>query len=53
VMFDTAQQIQAMAPRIQAQAVASQIMPLGNITKMTQEERDLIGQWVTNGAAIN
>jgi uncharacterized membrane protein len=36
VMFDTPQQIQAQAARIQAQAVASQIMPLGNITQMTR-----------------
>ena len=36
VMFDTAQQIQLMAPRIQAQAVVTPIMPLGNITQMTQ-----------------
>jgi uncharacterized membrane protein len=50
VMFDTPQQIQQMAPRIQAQAVASQIMPLGNITQMTQQERDLIGAWIANGA---
>nr|WP_256737506.1 urate hydroxylase PuuD [Pseudomonas sp. dw_358] len=53
VIFDTPQQIQALAPRIQAQAVASQIMPLGNMTKMTQEERDLIGQWISKGAAVN
>ncbi|MES2871275.1 MAG: urate hydroxylase PuuD [Pseudomonadota bacterium] len=50
VMFDTAQQIKLMAPRIQAQAVASQIMPLGNITQMTQQERDLIGAWINAGA---
>ncbi|EIK95013.1 hypothetical protein PMM47T1_18710 [Pseudomonas sp. M47T1] len=53
VMFDTPQQIQQLAPRIQAQAVASQIMPLGNITKMTQEERNLIGQWIAKGAQTN
>ncbi|WP_421553335.1 urate hydroxylase PuuD [Pseudomonas yamanorum] len=53
VMFDTPQQIQQMAPRIQAQAVASQIMPLGNITQMTQQERDLIGTWITQGARTN
>jgi len=53
VMFDTPQQIQLLAPRIQAQAVTSQIMPLGNITQMTQQERDLIGAWVTEGAKIN
>lgn len=50
VMFDTPQQIQAMAPKIQAQAVASQIMPLGNITQMTPEERELIGSWIAQGA---
>ena len=50
VMLDTPQQIQMLAPKIQAQAVASQIMPLGNITQMTQEERDLIGRWIAQGA---
>lgn len=52
IMLDTPQQIQQLAPRIQAQAVASQIMPLGNITQMTQQERDLIGQWITGGAKL-
>jgi uncharacterized membrane protein len=33
--------------------VASQIMPLGNITQMTQQERDLIGTWITQGARTN
>ncbi|MDU9398538.1 urate hydroxylase PuuD [Pseudomonas sp. zfem003] len=50
VMFDTPQQIQALAPKIQAQAVASQIMPLGNITQMPPEERELIGSWIAQGA---
>lgn len=50
VMFDTPQQIQALAPKIQAQAVTSQIMPLGNITQMTPEERELIGSWIAQGA---
>ncbi|WP_068830685.1 urate hydroxylase PuuD [Pseudomonas sp. BMS12] len=53
VMFDTAQEMQANAARIQAQAVASQIMPLGNMTQMTQEERDLIGAWIAQGARID
>jgi uncharacterized membrane protein len=50
VMLDTPQQIQQLAPRIQAQAVTSQIMPLGNITQMTQQERDLLAQWIDKGA---
>ncbi|WP_443191608.1 urate hydroxylase PuuD [Pseudomonas indica] len=53
VMFDTPQQIQQLAAKIHAQSVASQIMPLGNITQMTQEERDLIGAWIAQGAQIN
>lgn len=53
VMFDTPTQIKQMATRIQAQAVATHIMPLGNITKMTQAERDLIGSWIAKGAQIN
>nr|WP_153838243.1 urate hydroxylase PuuD [Pseudomonas haemolytica] len=53
VMFDTPAQIQQQAARIQAQAVASQIMPLGNITQMTQQERDLIGSWINQGARTN
>nr|WP_305777888.1 urate hydroxylase PuuD [Pseudomonas sp. Hg5Tf] len=50
VMLDTPQQIQQQAARIQAQAVATQIMPLGNITQMTQQERELIGAWIAKGA---
>jgi uncharacterized membrane protein len=53
VMFDTPDQIRQNAPRIQAQAVTSQIMPLGNITQMTQQERDLIGAWIVQGAQTN
>jgi len=53
VMFDTPQQIQQQAAKIHAQAVASQIMPLGNMTKMTQEERDLLGAWIDKGASID
>lgn len=46
VMFDTPEQIRQQATRIQAQAVTSQIMPLGNITQMTSQERELLGAWV-------
>ena len=53
IMFDTPQQIQAFAPRIQAQSVSSQIMPLGNLTKMTPEERALLGAWILSGAKLD
>ncbi len=52
VMLETPLQIQLAAPRIQAQAIATQIMPLGNLTKMTPEERELVGTWISNGAKL-
>ena len=52
-VLDTAEQMKAQAAKIHAQSVATQIMPLGNITQMTQDERDLIGRWIAKGAQIN
>ncbi len=52
-MFDTPEQIQQQAPRIKTQAITAPIMPLGNITQMTQQERDLVGAWIDQGAHIN
>ncbi|MFC6670961.1 urate hydroxylase PuuD [Marinobacterium aestuariivivens] len=53
VIMDEPAQIQQLATRIHAQTVASNIMPLGNITNMTQEERDLIGAWIAAGASTD
>jgi uncharacterized membrane protein len=53
LILDTPQQIQQQAAKIQAQAVASQVMPLGNITQMTQDERNLIGAWIAQGAKLD
>jgi len=53
MMFDTPQQIQAFAPRIHAQAVATQIMPVGNLTQMTPAERELVGAWISAGAKLD
>ncbi|WP_417226822.1 urate hydroxylase PuuD [Amphritea sp.] len=50
VVMDTPEQIQMLAPRIQAQAITTQAMPLGNITQMSQQERDLLGTWIAQGA---
>lgn len=52
VMLDTAEQMQLEASRIVAQSVTTNIMPLGNLTQMTQEERDIIGKWAEDGAQI-
>lgn len=52
VLLDTPQHIIANAQRIEAQVVASHAMPLGNITGMTQGERDEIGAWIAQGAKL-
>nr|WP_286829033.1 urate hydroxylase PuuD [Kordiimonas sp. UBA4487] len=48
-MFDTADQLVQYAPTIMEQAVKSDIMPLGNETGMTDEERALLGKWIEDG----
>ncbi|RTE65592.1 hypothetical protein EH243_11675 [Amphritea opalescens] len=53
VIMDTPEQIKALIPRIQAQAITTTAMPLGNITQMTPQERDLLGQWIAQGALVD
>lgn len=53
ITFDSAEQIKLLSPRIHAQSIATQAMPLGNVTQMTQEERDLLGRWIASGASID
>ncbi len=45
VMFDTDQQIVAEAQRIHQQTVTTRVMPIGNLTGMTDEERDILDRW--------
>ena len=45
VMFDTDEQIIAGADRIHQQTVATRVMPIGNLTAMTEEERQIIDAW--------
>jgi uncharacterized membrane protein len=52
IKFDTAAEIKAQAPLIEQQAVTTKAMPLGNVTGMTQAERDLLGRWIRQGARI-
>lgn len=51
VVLDTPEQIRAQAERLGA-AVSAGTMPLGNVTGMTPEERDLVIRWVREGAGI-
>ncbi len=52
LLLDTPEQIQAAAQRIHQQTIATQAMPIGNLTKMTDEERQLLGKWLAEGASI-
>ncbi|WP_194721965.1 urate hydroxylase PuuD [Noviherbaspirillum malthae] len=50
LMFDQPEKTKAHAQQIYQQVVLQKAMPLGNITKMTDEERALIGKWYEGGA---
>jgi uncharacterized membrane protein len=45
VMLDNDAQILAEADRIYQQTVVTKVMPIGNLTAMTDEERQIINQW--------
>ena len=51
VMFDTPEEITGRAPQIYQQAVVTRNMPFGNLTNITQAERDTLGAWYQSGAA--
>jgi uncharacterized membrane protein len=50
VLLDTPEHIKGNAARIEAQAVLTENMPIGNLTNMTKEERVQIGAWIAGGA---
>jgi uncharacterized membrane protein len=52
IAFDTPAQIAAQAAAIEQQAVVLKAMPLGNVTHMTQAEREALGTWIREGAKI-
>ncbi len=49
VLLETDQQIVAEALRIHQQTVVTRVMPIGNLTGITEEERSLIDQWYLAG----
>lgn len=53
VMYDTPEQIKKMADRILVRAVQTHTMPQGNKTGITDAERQLIGDWIAQGAKID
>ncbi len=50
ILLDRPELITQYAPSIFEQVVTSDIMPLGNETGMTPEERALLGKWIEDGA---
>ena len=48
IVFDTDVQIIAEADRIYLQTVVTRVMPIGNLTSMTDEERQIIDKWQTS-----
>jgi uncharacterized membrane protein len=50
VMFDTPEQILAHVARIRDRAVLTRTMPPANKTKITEGERQMLGQWIAQGA---
>lgn len=52
VVYDEPFQVQAMAQKIQTMVIDSQVMPPGNITMITEEERQLLALWIAGGAVI-
>jgi uncharacterized membrane protein len=53
VMFDTPAEIATLSQQIYAQAVKTHTMPLNNITRITEAERDALGAWITDGSKVN
>jgi uncharacterized membrane protein len=50
VLLDTDQQILAEALRIHQQTVVLKAMPIGNLTEISEDERQLIDAWYRGGA---
>jgi uncharacterized membrane protein len=49
VLFDTPREISTNAQRLYEQAVVLKAMPLGNVTRMTPDEREKIAAWFNAG----
>jgi uncharacterized membrane protein len=50
VTLDTFEHVSAVSARIKAVAVDTQVMPLGNVTRMTPAERQRLGAWIAAGS---
>lgn len=50
--LDRAEDLARHAARIQVTTVSTRAMPPGNVTRMTDEERGLLGRWLATGARV-
>jgi uncharacterized membrane protein len=50
VALDSYEQVRAASARIKAVSVDTQVMPLGNATRMTPAERQRLGAWIAAGS---
>ena len=53
LVFDTTQDIINNIDGIKSQSIDSDIMPPGNLTGMTENERQKLAEWIKEGAPIN
>ena len=51
--LDSAEGVKQHSQAIYQQAVVQKLMPMGNATGITEEERALIGRWFQAGAVTN
>ena len=52
IKFDTPEQIVAMSARIKVRAVDTRTMPIGNKTRITDDERAVLARWIAQGARL-
>ena len=50
VVLENADDLETAAERVYQSAVVTQIMPIGNLTGMTEEERELLSHWYTGNS---
>ena len=50
MMMDTPEQIVAKKDSIYERSVVLKTMPIGNLTQMTDDERQLVSDWYNSGA---
>ena len=53
IIFDSPEDILKNIDKIKTQSIDSDVMPPGNLTGITENEKNIIGLWIKQGATIN